>query len=253
MKFASAILFAFVLSIVGCTGVQSASVTVNPLTMTIGGELVFKDGKWQRVPRAVRDVDPCGNVRAVSPCDAAREVRAETVEIHGLRGLVGPIVSQRGLERAAHVNAKAVREEEKETYRALKEIHDAEMRRIDAVIHATSRSTGGIIRRAFTCAPSTLPTIEATPVPVIDATPIVPSAPQIGDVIVTPPTVIPAPTGTIDDLPPSGIMKNQSGLPLSGIMGATEDRLAKLEKSQKADHEIIVRMDANLTKLMEKK
>ncbi len=68
MKTVSVFLLALAVLLSGCSNpIQSGNVSVNPLSGTIDGSLVFKDGRWVRVVRAPRDVDPCGNVRAVAP------------------------------------------------------------------------------------------------------------------------------------------------------------------------------------------
>ncbi len=65
MKIVSVFLLSLAVLLSGCSNpIQSGNVSVNPLSGTIDGSLVFKDGRWIRTPR---DVDPCGNVRAVAP------------------------------------------------------------------------------------------------------------------------------------------------------------------------------------------
>lgn len=180
----------------GCTGVQSASLDVNPVNMTIGGTLVFKDGRWMRaLPPSDRAVaNPCQPARAIERdlCAAPvanKSIKAEVVELRGLRSVTGPLVSSRGIARAVTRSVKVAREEEKETYRAMQEIHYAEIKRMDTIIHASSQSPGGRIRRAFTGTPCTLPALPepSTPVTVVNPMVPTPAAPQAGDIIVTPP------------------------------------------------------------------
>lgn len=213
MKYAALILLA--LTMAGCTGVQSASLDVNPLNMTIGGTLVFKDGRWMRsLPPADRAVaDPCQPARAIErdPCAAPmdKSIKAEVVELRGLRSITGPLVSSRGIARAVTRSVKVAREEEKETYRAMQEIHYAEIKRMDTIIHASSQSTGGRIRRAFTGTPCALPALPEPSTPVTVDNPVVPTptAPQAGDIIVTPtpPTTSTADSGFIPPPAPKAI------------------------------------------------
>ncbi len=255
---------ACVLSLNGCTGVQSASLDVNPVTMSVGGTLVFKNGRWQRVMPASRDIDPCGNARAVTravdpcapapravvierdPCGSARtvyanEVRAEIVDLGsgGVRGLVATrSVSSRSIAREVTARAKAVQEEERDAYRALKAQHKAEDRRLDTIVHASSQTLGGRIRRAFTGTPCTLP-IPAPPAEIIDTT-----------TTVQPPVTIvtPTPPVTPDDGSNSGFIPPPTAK--SPDMTKLEARLTTLEKNQAEDHAKLGTIDTKLDAIM---
>ncbi len=214
MKFFVAICTAILAGVLsGCQGVQSASIDVNPVTMTVGGSLVFKNGKWVR------------EVRSANVCDDTREIQ----EVRGVRSVTGALISVRGQARAITANAKAVRAEERETFRALQEIHETEVRKLDTVIHAKSQSTGGKIRRAFSCTPSELPDVGSPTVIVPADIPGTPSQ-------TVPPVTQPS-TPSGDDLPPSGILKAQA---------------ASIESRVKILEDKVSRVDVNVLKLLEK-
>lgn len=164
----------------GCPA-QSGGLHYNPTTGDIGVEVVFKDGRWVKQPRAIvavgmgetravnpcvpetrAVVDPCVTSRAVSSGGAVTYVQRGTVSDSSFRAVIngesskglrslsgGPLVSQKSLARQMARNAKEIREEEKETYRALKEVHEAEIKRLDKIKHAYDPSMKGQVRRFF--------------------------------------------------------------------------------------------------------
>lgn len=219
----------------GCNGVQSAAVSVNPVTMTVDADMVFKNGRLQRIPRSV-----CGDTRAISPCGETRSIVAPTIRSMidtggGVRGLTSGAVSVRAIARAANKSAREIREEEKDAYETLKEIHKEEKARLTNIANATNPGIFGHVRRAFTCVPPiTLPVTPVAPVAeVVTETP---------PIVVT--TPLPDPNGEIlgsGSIPPPSADKSIKTL---------ESRVAKLEENQNIDHNRIGQMDTKLDAIL---
>ncbi len=231
--------------------IQAVNVSYNPGTGDYTGALVFKDGRWQRattvglvamaraecdpVTRGVREASPCeehrsfGGVRAVD----VYELRAAINGGGGLRNLVGPLVSTRTVNREVVALARDAQRSECDTFKALKEIHEAEEKRLGSIILATNPSMLGSIRRLVRGTPCITPTAVQTSV-----------APQA-------PIIYPEPTlNTIPEPGNDGGLGSGSIPPPARSISNLENRVAALESAQKGCQERLNSVDSKLDAIL---
>ncbi len=213
MKIVSVFFLALAVLLSGCSNpIQSGNVSVNPLSGTIDGSLVFKDGRWVKVIRAPRDVDPCGNVRAVAP----------VVEFSAF---VRPVQVKQVVARG-RVECKTQKLRESNVY-----VYDTCGRKSRAVVGVQPASLW--YRFTHPCAHYDAVPVEQAPVEVA------PSGPQVGDVITT--TTTPATPADNTDIPESGVIGKS--------IQQHERRVSDLERSVS---ELNAKADLILSKLGKK-
>jgi len=229
--------------------VASADVQYNPSTGVWTGEVIFKDGRLQKVyapmeTRAVAEI--CNDTPATKAIDSCtKTVEREIIDYKalvntggGLRSISGPIpISERSIARNVARAAKQSKEEEKEAYRNAKEIHREEMRRLDTIIHASSQTTLGHMRRAVVGTPCALPLNTSTST----STSTAPIVDSVANVQTNPPVTLPGPDP--NTLPESGTMKGISNL---------EARVTALENNQKSDHDVLQAMRSDIAKILDR-